>query len=191
MTAPVTFNSFIQGVVADLVTQLAPFNVKDVQSHFGSFDQEALKRFGANAPAARVAVLGVSGIEPYQGVLHVNLRIAIYVVTRDTLNTTTNPPTKVPRDVGMLGIVQAVIQRANANGWSQGAGDQPVNIGAENLYSDDQAGQGVLLWAVSLTQGVNCDVTDITQLSNFAILTDTIEDPADADVVVIADTGAP
>lgn len=189
MSTPVTFLSFIQGIVAELKTLLAPFGVKDVDTHYGMFDPVAVNRFGALAPAARVAVTGVSNVNPFQGGLEAELRIAIYLFTRDGYNTAVNPPVKLTRDQAMLGLVQAVIQGANENAWSQDTGNQPTAIAAENLYGDDQAGGGFLLWAVSFTQGVNCDITDITQLANFAILTDTINDPDDADVETIGDTG--
>lgn len=177
----VTFLSFAEGIVTELETLLAPFGVKDVATHYGMFDQQAVQRFGAKAPAARVAVIGVNKIGDFQGGLEAELRIAIYLITRDTVNTAANPPVQLPRDQAMLGIVQAVIQGANQNVWSQGTGNQPTEIAAENLYSDDQAGGGFLLWAVSFSQGVNCDITDATTLAKFLTFTNGIDvsgDPA-------------
>lgn len=177
MSSPVTLLSFINGIVTDLKAVMAPFGVKadQVQTHYGRFDLTALQRFGAGAPAVRVAALNVLSVEPFEGQLNAKVRFGIFLITRDTTDKTTNKP--IPRDVAMLGMVQAVIQRANTNGWGGDAGDQPTSLAADNLYADDSAAQGMLLWAVAFTQGINCDVTDASVLANFDIFTGAVDDP--------------
>lgn len=160
MTAAVTLLSTKGAVVAGVLAALAPLGLTDnnVQTHHGRFTLATLQTFGARTPAARVTTNGVATDGARAAPISARVRFTVYLVTSDV--TRADQPL-LPRDQVMDNLVGALITALNENAFGVDTNlglDQPENISAENVYSDEATGLAVLLWAVSWTQGVELDV---------------------------------
>jgi hypothetical protein len=135
---------------------------RSVEPHGGRFDLEELKRFGALAPAARVAVLALRPAQELSsGRLLVTVRCATFVATRDL--------PALPRDVAALALVDAVLLAIEGNFWGDAAARRPAGLGAENLFGTTQDRTGVALWAVTWEQqvllgGLDAETLDALEL---------------------------
>lgn len=126
--------------------------VKSCEAFGGRFDQAALERFGAAAPAIRVAVLRIASIAWIDtGELDATVEVAAFIVTRDE--------PRLPRDAAALALVQNVLVAVHAGRWGVKAVQAARPAKAENLYSGALQKNGVALWGVTWTtklrMGVN------------------------------------
>lgn len=134
-----------EGITAALQTALGG-NVA-VQSHRGSFaSAEEVKRFATKPAAVLVAALRVARAEDIGGVAMLPVDWGVFVITKDVPG--------VPRDVGALGIVQAILMLAGDSDW----GGQPVgpssHLDARNLYTPTIDQLGIALWGIGFQQAV-------------------------------------
>lgn len=157
MSDGVTLASFKTALAAGITTVLDAFGVKDVQTFHGRFTPDTLRKFGASAPAARVTSAALSAPHPDDAPIIVPVRFTVYLITKDMIDSANNNE-KVGRDIVMDNLVQCMVQNLQANTWGGVQGAQPTGIEATNLYSDDQAGLAVLLWAVSWVQELALDL---------------------------------
>lgn len=136
-----TLATLLDPIVADLG---AIEGVTSCEAFGGKFDLPALERFGAKAPAIRVAILRLSGFKWVDtGELDATVDLGAFIVTRDERG--------VPRDLAVLHLVQAVIVKVHAERWGQKSVQAARPVRAENLYSGAIQNKGLALWGVSWT----------------------------------------
>ena len=121
----------------------------DVEGHYGRFDATELSRFVAKAPAARVAVLGLS--DSSDGVdeddLDTVARIGVYVVTKDGV-------LKASRDAAVCAASEKIVLLAKGQRWGLTFCRPAAPAVAQNLYSPESLNKGVAIWAIDIRQPV-------------------------------------
>ncbi|CAA0129474.1 Uncharacterised protein [Starkeya nomas] len=119
-------------------------DVKSCEAFGGRFDMAALARFGAAAPAIRVAVLGVDKINWIDtGQLDGVVEVGAFIVTRDERGK--------PRDLAVLGHVHNVLVKVHAERWGLPLVQAGRPARCENLYSGAVQSAGLALWGVRWT----------------------------------------
>jgi hypothetical protein len=133
--------------------------VKSCEAFGGRFELNALERFGAQAPAIRVAVLRISSIAwADTGEFDATVEIGAFIVTRDE-------PGK-PRDAAALLLAQHVLERAFAERWALPQVQSARPARAENIYSNAVQKNGVALWGVTWTSKVRMGASAYPQSDN-------------------------
>jgi len=134
-------------------------DVKSIEPHGGRFDEKELRTFGAAAPAVRVALLELTGVEGLQGATAMKIRCAAFVATRST--------PALPRDKAALAIVTTLAATIPDNDWGLNNTQNPQAVRAANLYSGGVDSAGIALWAVTWDQQINLVETDPATLDVF------------------------
>ncbi|RTL99779.1 hypothetical protein EJV44_04670 [Ancylobacter aquaticus] len=136
-----TLATLLDPIVADLGSLEG---VTSCEAVGGKFDLPALERFGAKAPAIRVAILRLTGFKWVDtGEVDATVDLGAFIVTRDERG--------LPRDLAVLRLVQAVIVKVHAERWGQKSVQAARPVRAENLYSGGIQNKGLALWGVSWT----------------------------------------
>lgn len=134
------FTDLSSAVVTDLKGKFPA--LKACATHPGRFDLTEIKRVAIKAPAILVACLGVPKLdEAGTEEKDVELVMAAFVLTKDQKG--------LPRDVGALNIVEALLTHIPMRKWGMTGLGPASKIAAENLYSGEIDRTGVALWAVS------------------------------------------
>jgi hypothetical protein len=150
-----SLSTYRAAVVAGIEAAVPAF--RSVEPHGGRFDLDELKRFGAAAPAARVALLGVSPAQELaSGAMRATVRAGVFVLTRDA--------PALPRDVAALVLVDGVLQAVRGNLWGLDTTERPQAMRADNLFGTRLAQTGIDLWAVSWEQRVHLGGLDAETL---------------------------
>lgn len=154
-----TLATLLDPIVADLGSIEG---VTSCEAFGGKFDLPALERFGAKAPAIRVAILRLPGFKWVDtGELDATVDLGAFIVTRDAVG--------LPRDLAVLRLVQAVIVKVHAARWGQSSVQAARPARAENLYSGSIQSKGLALWGVSWTSKLRMGVDAVSAAGNAAI----------------------
>lgn len=137
-------------------------DVKSCEAFGGRFDIAALARFGAAAPAIRVAVLGVDKISWIDtGELDGTVEIGAFIVTRDERNK--------PRDLAVLAHVHNVLVKVHAERWGLPLVQAGRPARAENLYSGAVQKAGLALWGVRWTMKLRMGANAYAQIAGAGV----------------------
>lgn len=132
-------------VLADLKAKLP--GLRSAAVHGGRFDLEELKRYSAQAPALRVAVLGAPSLaDTGDERTDVDATLVAYVLTTDA--------PQLPRDVAALNLCEVLLAYIPHKRWGLQDIGAPERVSASNLYDGGLDRQAVALWAVSWSQRV-------------------------------------
>lgn len=155
-------------VVARLKAALPP--VVDIAVHHGRLDEAEVTRIALAAPAVRVTVLGVDGLDN-RGGSNAGTSVGVFVVTG------VGKGGQSPTDAA-LALVAAVL--AAIDGQRFGDASAPASVRAENYSSGEMAANNTCLWAVTWKAGV-----DVSNAIAAPVLDDFlrcyVRDRADAD----------
>jgi hypothetical protein len=149
-----SLTAYRAAVVAGIKASVPAF--REVEPHGGRFELDELKRMGAAAPAARVALLAVGPAQELTASVRATVRTAVFVITRDAPGT--------PRDVAALALTDAVLQALRGNLWGLSNVERPQAMRADNLFGTRLAQTGLDLWAVSWEQRVHLGGLDAETL---------------------------
>jgi hypothetical protein len=140
------FNQFHEALTAYLKAALPGVSVEE---HFGAFDLDELKTYGAKAPAVRVSLTGPSPTTAIStGIREAHLVCAAFVVTKSAPN---RPAFKDAHDLSEL-----IAARVHRQTFGLGFCEPPKDVVIDNLYSGKlrEFAGGVALFSVSWTQVV-------------------------------------
>lgn len=136
-------------IVQRIKTALPGFGV---EPHLGRFTADDLKRFGAKAPAVRVAVLALerpANGNPGGAYL---ARIGIFVVTTD------RAATNLDKATSSLAAVDTILALTEGQRWGLPFCLAAEGTTAANLHADALSALGVAIWALDLRQPVRLHV---------------------------------
>ncbi len=135
---------YVEAVVAAIRSWLP--DLASCDTHPGRFDLGELKNFATKTPGVRVAILGLSPVEPLpSGERDVPLLMAAYVITKDAPG--------LPRHVSALNITETLANRIPDHHFGACSGPA-TGMRGQNLYSGEINKAGVNLWALSWSQTV-------------------------------------
>ena len=157
--------------------EYAPKKVK-VSAHDGRFGVEDMRRYGADAPAIVVALLGIPRIGPAAGLIRMDTRWAAFVVTNDVGS--------LKRGPAALAIVGALARVIPGNTFGADDASEPSDVQAENLFSAEIDRHGIALWGVTWTQQLHVKALDDAELEAFELMEveyhlDQVDDPPAAE----------
>ncbi|MDQ7091758.1 MAG: DUF1834 family protein [Methylococcales bacterium] len=121
--------------------------------HGGRFDLKELRRVATKTPAVFISLLAAPEIKIVAtGERDITLLIGVHIVTSDK--------PRLPRNVSVINILQALLLLIPINDWGLKKIDPPESINAQNLYSGDVDKHGIAMWAISFKQTVRlgCDL---------------------------------
>lgn len=140
------FLAKLPGVIAGQLHELLP-GLRQCEGMEGRFDLDELKTVTARAPAVLVARLGATTPRPLAGPhWHYHLRMAAFVVTRDTLD--------LRRDLAAGTICQALLVRIPGATWGLAECGDARDVADQSLSGSALKAKGIALWAVTWTQPV-------------------------------------
>lgn len=140
------FLASLPGAIAAELRELLP-GLRQCEGMEGRFDLDELKTVTARAPAVLVARLGASMPRPLAGPhWHYHLRMAAFVVTKDTLD--------LRRDLAAGAICQALLRRIPGATWGLAACGDARDVADQSLSGAALKAKGIALWAVTWTQPV-------------------------------------
>ena len=124
----------------------------DVDQHYGQFDFEELKSFGAKTPAVRVSIAGPShSLALASGGREALLVCAAFVVTAATA--------KVPAQRSASDLSEFISARIHRQTFGLAFAEPPTDVQIENHYSaalrKAAGGSGLALFSVSWVQTVH------------------------------------
>lgn len=135
-------------------------DLREATTHGGRFDEAQLRAWGAQAPCAIVAALGVPAIEKQGGQVTITVTWGVFIVTKDTLS--------LKRDEAMLVLVPNILTIVEPEQrWGFDGAWAPDDIKAENLYGAKLDAMGVALWAVTWTQKQDITIVNASDLADF------------------------
>lgn len=153
----------VRSAIIDAVKAAVPGLQDHVEAHGGRFDLDEIKRLAAKSPSMLVACLGVlSARANSAGETEAVCKWAAFVLTTDKR--------AVPRDVGALTLVAAVLPVIPDNRWEVDGVNVPRNVRADNLFSTALDKIGVALWAVTWDQEITLGGLDESTLDLFALM---------------------
>jgi phage gp37-like protein len=145
-------------IVAGIKTA-AP-SLKEVKEHGGRFGLAEIKAAATKAPAARVACLGLSGIEFEGAVAKARSVWGVFIVAADQVASR--------RDAVALAMVATLGAVLPGNCWTLEASvDGARDVRADNLFSRELDRQGVSLWALTFNHLVDLGRVDPADLDDF------------------------
>lgn len=143
-----TLQQLRDAVVATLSGALTGVNVL---THGGTFDEAAVKKYGAKAPAAIVVVAGVGDLEQYcDGEIKAPVHFAVVAFARDMIANNA----KVDRDMAAAGMAGAIQLALFNNQFGLDGVFIPKDLRAKNEYSAPTDAAGVAIWQVTWTTPV-------------------------------------
>lgn len=133
-----------------------------VAEHGGSINAAEIKKWATQAPAIRVACLGVPAVEINPAKSYLDGEWAAFCIERDRA-------TQGHRDVRVLLLAQSAMAVTAQFGqrFNNVAVSAPTNITARNLYARDIDDMGIALWLVRWRQAVEITSVDVTGLDDF------------------------
>ncbi|HZV19955.1 MAG TPA: hypothetical protein VE986_00245 [Hyphomicrobiales bacterium] len=136
-------NDLRNAIVASLKANIP--ELRDVQRHGGRFDEEELRRFSLRAPAARVALMGVSRMDLEDiGKLAGPVQMIIYLIVK----------TRSGEDDDGLDLAEKIADFCEFNQWGMTEIEAAHVTALQNLYNSQTDREGIHLWAIAFDQAI-------------------------------------
>ena len=139
--------------VADGIATVLP-DLRQCAAHEARFTLSEIERGKFPAPAVRVVALDVRPeVELAGSVYGVRVAMAAYAVTENRKG--------LPRDVAAMAMIQAMWRRTVNARWGLACAGPAERLAAQNLSSSATAKAGIALWALTWSQPLAFDWTEI------------------------------